>query len=96
MIKLIGAAFAIAALVAGGPTSCGDKEGLNKQDTSVQDLETFPKCDDNQGHGAVHPCTSRKDDGKWIIWVTGVDQVDCPAYTVQAKDDVLCLNATGS
>lgn len=94
MIKAIGSLFVLAAL-AGGPSSCSDKEGPHIQNQDVQDLETFAKCDDNQGHGAVHPCTSRKDDGKWIVWVTGVDQVDCPAYTVQAKDDVLCLNATG-
>jgi len=26
------------------------------------------------------------------VWIVGTD--DCPIYTLQAKEDVLCLNAT--
>lgn len=90
MIRLIGSALILGALV-GGPTSCSDKKGPQIQNQDVQDVSTFAPCDDNQGHGAVHPCVTRNsDDTKWIVWVQGI--ADCPAYTVQPKDEVLCLN----
>lgn len=86
-------ALAIAAAILDGPTSCRDKELPQIQNQDVQDVSTFARCDDDQGHGAVHPCVTQRPDGKWIVWVRGI--ADCPAYTVQEKDDVLCLNETG-
>jgi hypothetical protein len=90
MIKTILASAAIAALAATGPTSCSDKPGPHRQNTSTQDLETFAKCDDDNGHGPVHPCTTRDEDGKWIVHLQGDN--DCPFYTVQPKDQVKCVN----
>ena len=95
MIKTVMIALAIGAVLAEGPTSCSDKKGLEIQNQNVQDVSTFTPCDDNQGHSAVHPCVTRNsNDTKWIVWLEGVDLADCPVYTVQPKDEVLCLNAT--
>jgi len=93
MTKTILTALAIGAVLAGGPSSCSDNPGPGDQIQEVQDVSTFPRCYDAQGHGTVHPCvTQREPDGKWIVWIVGTD--DCPIYTLQAKEDVLCLNAT--
>jgi hypothetical protein len=87
MINAIGKMAAIVVLAASGQASCS---GPKIQNTHEQDLSTFAKCDDAQGHGTVHPCTTRKEDGTWIVWVVGV--ADCPAITVQPKSQVECLN----
>lgn len=95
MIKAALTTIAIGAMMATGPTSCSDKKGLEIQNQNVQDVSTFTPCDDDQGHSSVHPCVTRNStDTKWIVWLEGVDQADCPVYTVQPKDEVLCLNAT--
>lgn len=91
-IKHVLIALAIVAGVADGPTRCSNPTpSIQNQD--VQDLSVMAPCDDDQGHGPVHPCVTRNERGKWIVWVQGI--ADCPAYTVQAKDDVLCLNEAG-
>ena len=71
----------------------GGQAGCQRQNTKTQDVSTFAKCTDAQGHGSVHPCTTKKSDGTWIVWVKGV--ADCPAKTVQPKDQVECLNEQG-
>lgn len=68
----------------------GGQAGCQRQNTSVQDVSTFAHCTDDQGHGSVHPCTTRKADGTWIIWIDGIG--DCPAKTKQPKEQVECLN----
>lgn len=87
MLATIGKLAAITLLAIGGQAGC------QRQNTSTQDVSTFKKCDDAQGHSSVHPCTTQKADGTWIVWVKGV--ADCPAKTVQPKSQVECLNEQG-
>lgn len=88
-MNVIVKAVAAIALAATAQTGC-QAHGPKIQNQDVQDVSKFAQCDDLQGHGPTHPCTTRKTDGTWIVWVVGV--ADCPAITLQPKDDVKCLN----
>jgi hypothetical protein len=89
MIKLLLTTAAVLAMSASAPAGCAD-HSPKIQNTNIQDVSQFPVCDDDQGHGPVHPCTTRDDQNRWIVWVVGI--ADCPAKTVQNKEDVKCLN----
>lgn len=91
MIKLLVSLAAVLALSAAAPAGCAN-HAPKIQNTNIQDVSQFPACDDDQGHGPVHPCTTRDDQHRWIVWVVGI--ADCPAKTVQSKDEVQCLNVT--
>jgi hypothetical protein len=89
IMKLVSLA-AVVIMGASTPAGCAD-HSPKVQNVNIQDVSQFPKCTDDQGHGASHPCTTKDDQGRWIVWVVGV--ADCPAKTVQNKEDVKCLNA---
>lgn len=90
MIKVLATLSAVLAMSAAAPAGCAN-HSPKIQNTNIQDVSQFPVCDDDQGHGPVHPCTTRDDQNRWIVWVVGI--ADCPARTVQNKEDVKCLNA---
>lgn len=88
MITLVKIA-AVVVLAATAQAGC-EGHGPKIQNQETQDVSKFAQCDNEKGNGPVHPCTTRKADGTWIVWVVGV--ADCPAITVQPKDQVKCLN----
>jgi hypothetical protein len=90
MIKTLALAAVVLAMSAAAPAGCAN-HSPKIQNTNIQDVSQFPKCTDDQGHGASHPCTTKDEQGRWIVWVVGI--ADCPAKTVQDKDQVKCLNA---
>jgi hypothetical protein len=91
LTKIVMTTAVIFAMSAAAPAGC-ESHSPKIQNTNVQDVSQFPACDDDQGRGPVHPCTT-KDGSKWIVWVVGI--ADCPAKTKQSKDEVKCLNAAG-
>lgn len=95
-----GVTLALAGLLLVIVTAC---RPVHEQDTSVQDVTTFAPCqqEDGSGDGQIYPCVwdglvrgnhSYKG-ARWIVYVSGVRQ-DCPAKTVQPKDQVRCFNAS--
>jgi hypothetical protein len=83
----IGKLVAIVVLAASSQAGC-QSHAPKIQNQNVQDVSAFPRCTDEQGHGA-DPCVTLRDN-IWIIWVDGIK--DCPAITKQPKDQVKCLN----
>jgi hypothetical protein len=90
MIKTLTLAAVVLAMSAAAPAGCAS-HAPKIQNTNIQDVSQFPRCEDNQGHGATHPCTTGNDKDGWIVWVVGI--ADCPAKTVQEKENVKCLNS---
>jgi hypothetical protein len=88
MLPIITKLAVITILAASSQAGC-QSHAPKIQNQDRQDVSAFARCTDNLGHGPVHPCVTLKNN-IWTIWVEGI--ADCPAITVQPKDQVKCLN----